>query len=386
MLKFVCKFVCKSVVMAIGAMAMGVAVPVFAKDITLVDVAGRTVTLKQNPERVILGEGRMVYAIAPLFGKDGNMFDRIVGTKNDLRLYDPDAYRKYTAKFPQLSYIPEFGSPYKGDFDLEKAIALNTDLVIMNLGNLFRAQESGSLDKLAKAGIPVVFIDFRQAPIQNTIPSLLTLGKIFDKQDSALAVIDFYVQQMQKVYAVVANKKDSDRPLVFIESAAASGWGKENELSTFGDNNMGRFVAIAGGNNLGQQLFKGFSGKISIEYLFKQNPDVIIGTGANWSEAKPTTKAVLLGYEAKPYDVQNRISYLANRKGWETLDAVKNKRFYSVYHQFYNSPYNFVAVQHFAKAFYPEDFANLDPNATFKQFHDIFLPIEYSGQFWAAYK
>ncbi len=380
------KSICKTAFVVISTMAMAVFTSAFAKNITLVDVAGRTVTLKQSPERVILGEGRMVYSIAPLFGKNGNMFKYIVGTKNDLRLYDPDAYRKYMQKFPKLGKIPEFGSPYKGDFDLEKAIALNTDLVIMNLGNLFKAQESGALDKLAKAGIPVVFIDFRQAPIQNTIPSLLTLGKIFDKQDNALKLIDFYVQQMQKVYAVVANKKESERPLVFIESAAASGWGKDNELSTFGDNNMGRFVTIAGGNNLGQKLFKGFSGRISVEYLFKENPDVIIGTGANWSEAKPATKAVLLGYEADASDVQKRITDLANRKGWETLDAVKNKRFYSVYHQFYNSPYNFIAVQHFAKAFYPKDFADLDPNATFKEFHDTFLPVEYSGHFWAEYK
>lgn len=357
-----------------------------AKDITLVDVAGRTVTIKQNPERVILGEGRMVYSIAPLFGPDGNMFNQIVGTKNDLRLYDPDAYRKYVKAFPQLKDIPEFGSPYTGDFDLEKAIALNTDLIIMNLGNLFKAQESGSLDKLAKAGIPVIFIDFRQAPMQNTIPSLLVLGKVFDKQQKALELIDFYVQQMQKVYAVVANKKDSDRPLVFIESAAASGWGDANSISTFGDTNMGRFVTVAGGSNLGQKLFKGFRGKVTPEYIFKENPDVIIGTGANWSEAKPTTKAVLLGYEADPADVQKRIAYLANRKGWATLDAVKNKRFFSVYHQFYNSPYNFVAVQHFAKAFYPEDFKDLDPDAIFKEFHEKFLPIDYSGQFWAEYE
>ena len=360
-----------------------VAFPAFARDITLVDIAGRTVAVPKGAERVILGEGRMVYAIAPLFGKYGNMFNHIVGTKNDLRLYDPDAYRKYLARFPQLADIPEFGSPYKGDFDIERAIAINADVILMNLGNYFKVMESGIVEKLEKAGIKTVFVDFRQAPTRNTVPSLLILGKVFGKQRESLEVIDFYISQMQKVYARVANKKDSERPLVFIESAAASGWG--DCCSTFGDNNMGRFVSVAGGRNLGTKLFGGFRGKVSPEYIFKEDPDIIIGTGANWSEAKPATRAVLLGYEADPYDVQRRISDLANRKGWSDLSAVRSGNFYSIYHQFYNSPYNFVAVQYFAKAFYPDDFEDLDPEDTFVEFHDKFLPIDYSGQFWATY-
>ncbi len=358
----------------------------FAREITLVDIAGRTVKVRQGSRRIILGEGRMVYSIAPLFGKRGNMFKHIVGTKSDMRLYDPDAHRKYLARFPELGDIPEFGSPYKGDFNIEKAIALRTEIILMPLGDLFKAKETGIIQKLEKAGVQVVFVDFRQAPLQNTVPSILILGKVFGKQRQSLEVIDFYLSETQKVYAKVAEKTDSERPWVFIESAAAAGFGDGSNIGTFGDNNMGRMVAVAGGRNLGTKLFGGFRGNVSLEFIFKEDPEVIIGTGANWSEAMPTTKAVLLGYEADPGDIEERISYLANRKGWTELQAVKNKRFYSVYHQFYNSPYNFVVLQHFAKAFYPNDFRDLDPDQTFKNFHDTFLPISYSGQFWAQYK
>ena len=45
---------------------------------------------------------------------------------------------------------------------------------------------------------------------------------------------------------------------------------------------------------------------------------------------------------------QERMKALASRPGWETLKAVKAKQFYSMYHQFYNNPYHFVAVQAFA--------------------------------------
>ena len=110
----------------------------------------------------------------------------------------------------------------------------------------------------------------------------------------------------------------------------------------------------------------------------------MILTGANWSEANPQTTAVLLGYEAEAGPVQERMRALAGRRGFDQLTAVKGKRFFSVYHQFYNSPYHFVALQAFAKWFYPEDFEDVDPVANFRALHDSFLPIDYSGMFWAA--
>ena len=374
------KNICKSFILLFALLASNLN----AKDITFVDTAGRAVTLPEGGvDRAMLGAGRMVYAIASIFGKDANMFDKIVGMKSDLRKYDPDAYRKYLAKFPQLKDIPEFGSPYQADFSIEKAIAMKAQVVILNLGNLYKAQESGIISKLKKAGIETVFIDFREAPMRNTVPSLLVLGKVFGKQAKALEVIDFYITQIQRVTSKIALIKDTNRPTVFIENAAGSGW--FDCCSTYGDTNMGRFINVAGGYNIASQLFGGYRGQISPEFLFKKDPDVIIGTGANWSEAVPTTKSVLLGYKTNKKDVQKRISDLANRKGWNTLKAVKTKRFYSIYHQFYNSPFNFVAIQHFAKAFYPKVFKDLDPDATFKEYHEKFLPVSYEGQFWAKY-
>ena len=55
-----------------------------------------------------------------------------------------------------------------------------------------------------------------------------------------------------------------------------------------------------------------------------------------------------------------------------------------VWHQFYNSPYNFAVLQQFAKWLYPEEFADMDPVGNFAEFHDRFLPISYSGTFFAS--
>jgi iron complex transport system substrate-binding protein len=177
------------------------------------------------------------------------------------------------------------------------------------------------------------------------------LGKVFDRRDKADEFIDFYTQQMAAIYSVVETIKDADKPIVFIEHAA--GYNPNKCCGTFGAANMGRLVDLSGGINWGSRMFPGFAGNVNPEVIFSDDPDVIIGTGANWAEANPATAAVLFGYEAEPAAVQDRLAALASRKGWPELKAVKNNQFYSVYHQFHNSPYHFVVMQQFAKWFHP---------------------------------
>lgn len=351
--------------------------------ISVTDIAGRTVEVKKDVKRVILGEGRMIYSVAVLDRE--NPFDRIIGWKDDLIKYDPDAFEKYKAKFPEeTAAIKNFGSPYSGDFSIESAISLDADLVILNLGNLYKAKETGVIANLEKAGIPVIFVDFRKRPTQNTVPSLLLMGRIFDKQDEAQKFVDYYIVQMRRVTNIVDGMDNDERPLVFMENAP--GWNPEFCCNTFGGVNLGRLIDEAGGINWGTRKISGYSGEASFEAVLADNPDIIIGTGANWAVDRPTVTSVLLGYDATDMAVQDKLQALADRKGWSTLDAVKNKRFHSVYHQFYNSPYHFVALQAFAKWFHPEKFTDLDPTKTFEELHDQFLPIEASGVFWATLK
>ena len=83
-------------------------------------------------------------------------------------------------------------------------------------------------------------------------------------------------------------------------------------------------------------------------------------------------------------EVQKRLKGLADRKGWASMRAVKDKRFHSIYHQFYNSPYHFVALQAFAKWFHPDEFEDLDPQATFEELHNRFPADRQRRHFWAT--
>lgn len=371
----------KGFCLALAASACLASAPsALAETITVTDLAGRTVEVEKDPSAIVLGEGRMIYTLALLDRE--NPFERVVGWKNDMILYDPDAWRKYEEKFPEATDIQRLGSPYSDEWNLEAVISSGTEVVFMNLGNLLKAQESGIIEKLEEAGVATVFVDFRQDPTQNTVPSIQLLGRILDERDNADAFTDYYNAQMKRIYAAVDGIPAEDRPVVFIERAA--GYNPNKCCGTFGSANLGRLVELAGGLNWGSQKFPGFGGNVSLEAVFADDPAVIIGTGANWAEANPETTAVLFGYEASKDGVQERLGALAEREGWSELQAVKTGRFHSIYHQFYNSPYHFVAMQAFAKWLHPELFEDLDPEATMTELHQRFLPIDYSGVFWAS--
>ena len=85
-----------------------------AEQITVTDIAGRTVELQKNPQKVVLGEGRMIYTMALLDQEDP--FQRVVGWKDDMIRFDPDAYRKYLEGVPgHLHFAKTSAVPIPGN-------------------------------------------------------------------------------------------------------------------------------------------------------------------------------------------------------------------------------------------------------------------------------
>jgi len=347
--------------------------------IEVIDLAGRHVSVRAGAERVILGEGRLMYGTG-ILDKD-QPFRRIVGWADDMIMFDPGSWRAYKARFPEADKLPRFGSAFSGDFSIEKAISLNPDVVLLPLSGLFKVKETGLIEKLEKVGIPALFIDLREEPLTNTEPTMRLLGRVFGREAEAQAFLDFYKTEALKVTDRVAGKSAAERPLVVMERAA--GYDPSKCCMTFGKANLGAVLDAAGGRNWGSSRFPGLGGYINPEALFSEDPPAIIGTGADWAEAVPGSVAVPFGYETNPQAVQLALKALADRKGWPTLSAVKTKRFFSIYHQFYTSPAHVVALQVFAKWLYPADFRDLDPEATWRSYHDRFSPIPLSGVFWA---
>lgn len=370
---------------AIASLALvgGLSSPAMAQDrITVTDLAGRTVEVPHGARKVILGEGRMFYATVVL-DKD-NPFDQLAAIGDDLENFDPDTWNKYLERFPEAGEVPQIGAAASSDFSIEKALELDVDVLVVTLGFYDKIRESGIIETLEKAGVPTVFVDFRERPTQNTVPSILLLGRIFGKEAAAQEFADFYMAQMRRVYNVTTRLKPDERPLVFAEQAA--GLDPAVCCRSFGNFNFGEFVTEAGGFNWGSKFFSGAGGVVNPEQIIVDDPAYVMVTGANWSNSNPGNIAVWLGYETTEEKAREQLEGLMQRTGFPELTAVRNRNVMAVYHQFYQSPYHFVAVQALAKWLHPDKFADLDPHATFEELHERFLPIDVSGVFWTSLK
>ncbi|BCH53641.1 ABC transporter substrate-binding protein [Agrobacterium vitis] len=369
----------RMIMRALVALLPFMAAPTLAAEIT--DVAGRTVTLDLPAKRVLVGEARQIHTIAALAGD--KTFDTIVGWRDDMVKKDPDSYAAYVERFPEIAKLPQFGYLPQGGFSLEAAIALHPDVMTLNLEVLQAARESGLEEKAAAAGIQVVYVDFRLDPDKNTEKSIEILGQIFGAEDKAKELIAYRRQQIAVVTDRLAAVKDLKRPNVFMERAP----GNDAEggcCRTFGPANFGQMIEISGGHNIASDIISTTFGEISIEQLIASDPAQIIVTGSNWLAESKTNRFVHVGRGADPAKARAKLQTLIERTGFDGLAAVRNRQVHAAWHQFYGVPYEFVPIQQFAKWFHPELFADLDPDRTFREFHQKFLPVAYKPGYFVS--
>lgn len=353
--------------------------PALAAELT--DVAGRTVTLDLPAKRVLVGEARQIHTIAALAG--AHTFDTIVGWRDDFFTKDPDSYDAYVERFPQIANLPRFGYVPDGSFSLESAIALHPDVLTLNIEARAAAKEGGLEEKAAAAGIQVVYVDFRVNPEKNTEASIAILGKIFGAEDKAKELIAYRRAQIARVTDRLASVKDLKRPVVYMERAPGND-AENGCCRTFGPANFGEMVEKAGGHNIGSDVLKTTFGTINIEQLIASDPDQIVVTGSNWGAESKTNRFVHVGRGADPVAARAKLTTLMQRTGFEGLKAVREGNVHAVWHQFYGVPYEFVPIQQFAKWFHPELFKDLDPEQTFREFHEKFLPIAYKPGYFVS--
>ncbi|WP_026187317.1 ABC transporter substrate-binding protein [Ensifer sp. BR816] len=339
--------------------------------ITVTDIAGREVTVNAPVKRILLGEGRQLYLIASLEPEDP--LGRIVAWRNDLIEADPATYAQYLEAFPKLAKLPAFPGQENGLLDIESTIVQKPDVVLLNLEAMRANEDVKYIEKLAELKIPVVYIDFRHFPLKNTEPTIRLLGKIMGREARAEEIIEFRHQAMARVTDVIDRVKPQ-RPRVFIERIG--GYADDCCLS-FGAENFGKYVELAGGHNIGSDILPTTFGQLNPEQVIVANPEHVVVTSADWQAYVPGGHWIPLGPGADPKVTRKKLEWFTTRGAYTDIAAQKSRNFHGIWHQFYNSPYEFIAVQQLAKWFHPDLFADLDPDATFAEYHRRFLPIPY---------
>jgi iron complex transport system substrate-binding protein len=363
--------------LALAATAAAAAPP---PSITVTDLAGRSVRVPADPERILLGEGRLLAALAVLDREDPTR--RIVAMMGEFEQLDPSGYAQWRKRFPHLDSIARVGRSSSTSFSDELALALRPQLAILGLGGGHGPSERDreTLARLEAAGIAVVFIDFRHDPLANTPRSIELLGQVLGRQAQAQEFVRYWRAQLAIVTDRLAASKPP-APTVFLENRVGLSEGCCDTMVGL----VGKLLDAAGARNVARGLIPGEFGTLNPEFLIARQPQVYIGTGIGaMATIGQAPMRVVLGADATPEAARASLARAVQRRGIAQLEAVRQGRAYAIWHHFYNSPFNVAAVQVFAKWLHPELFADLDPRATLQTLYTRFQPIPLEGVYWTA--
>ena len=341
------------------------------------DIVGRKVTFSAQPQRIVLSESRHVYSLA--FLNKTNPIDKVVAWGEDLQKAAPDFYEKVLSVAPKAAELPKIGNIAKDGLPIETLVSHKPDVFIMTLDAYNSAKEKGYLEKLDGQKITYVVTDFRQHPLENTTKSVEMLGTVLGKEDKAKEFTKEWTDKVNTVKERV--EKLNDRPSTFVWRAA----GLKECCSTVNDSNLGEMINLAGGDNLGDHLVDGASGSVTAEQLIASQPAAIIATGGSWAPDKDKPEVVphvALGYNSDPETAQKTLQGLLATPGFEELKAPKDDEFFAVWHQFYDSPLNYIAIEQFAKWLHPDEFKDLDPEKDLKEAHKKYVAFDETGVFF----
>lgn len=350
---------------------------------TVEDLAGRTVEVPDSVGRVVLGESRYIPALAILEGD--SVVERLAGILPDFELTDPGGYSQYLTAFPALADVPRVGHTSADSFSLESVLALGADLAIFSLeGHGPGAHNQTLIDRLQRAGVAVVFIDFRQQPLVNTPKSMALLGEVLGRQQEAEAFNRFYRQELARVTEVVAGIPPQQWPSVFLHSRLGR---HDSCCETMVEGMMGRFIKAAGGRNLAEGRVPGVSGVLNLEYLISNPPQRYVATaiGSRKYQASDNEHPyVMLGAGIDEATARASLARATDQPGLRALAPIRDGQVMAIWHHFYNTPMNVVAIQALARWFHPEAFRSLDPQATLEQYYRRFQPVALDGRYWVT--
>lgn len=354
-----------------------------AQGMRFTDIVGRDVSLKEKPKRVILGEGRSVFATGILDRK--HPLRNVVALGSDLKENVPDYMAEFEKVNPEVKNLPELGEFMKGDVTVENLIALKPDLTLLSLDEYEAGRKTGLTERMEQAKLTFAVTDFRAKPLENTTKSMDIFGAVFGREKEAKAFNADWRRTVELVKKRSEKIDPGKRPGVFVWRAA----GLSDCCQSWNNSNISQLVNTAGGKNLGDSVIGGESGAVTPEKVIAENPKHIIATGGEWSakrnkEGNPVGYAAL-GYRISPAQARDTVNRLPGvQPGFAALDAVRNGNLHGLWHQFYNSPFNYLALLQIASWLHPDLYADLNAEQEWLKAQKKYSPVSGEGVFFST--
>ena len=313
------------------------------KQLTIVDSADRTVTVKK-PVETIVPSGYSWYALQTMRSLKVDA-DKIIGVGGK-HINDETIF------FPEFCDLPAVGE--KNSLDYEMILSLHPDLVI-NIA--YKAEERA--EKLP--GITLVGLDLYRP--SSYVEETRKLGYILDREEEAEEFIEFYKGVLNPIKEKVEGIPEGDRPKVYFE--AWKTYKAAGRKSGYHEK-----VTMAGGNNIfSDRDVSSFD--VDPEEVIVRDPEIIVKlatgslVGGGYNTGTDVTKLMGLKNE------------ILNRPELAEVTAVKNERGYTLYSDVIGGTRHFIGIAYMAKYFYPELFEDLDPHALHQEYVTEFQGLDY---------
>jgi ABC-type Fe3+-hydroxamate transport system substrate-binding protein len=354
--------------LAFGLSAALAGRPAWAAGLSVTDALGRSVALKGPAERIVIDFNYEEFTAVA--GPSG--WDRVVGF-NRTQWADNRAavFRRYLAPIPRLTTLADVGSTEVNTFSMERLLSLRPDLVVLGYWSFVALPEQ--IKQMEALGIPVMVVDYNAEIPERHVASTLALGIATDNEERARALAALYTGKLADIRQRVADVPV--RPKVYVELGQG---GADVVGNTYWKGMWGRLLEFAGADNIaaGRLPGAGAWGPLDPEYVLAANPDAVFIAGSSWT-GRP--QAVLTGFDTDVATTRARLAPYAKRQGWAGLKAVRNGQVFAMEHGLCRALFDFTATQFIAKSIFPDRFADLDPVAELRRYHEQFLPVAFDG-------
>lgn len=336
------------------------------------DLVGKQVWLDSTIDRIVLLRSKDINNLAVLLGDE--LPKKLIAWGPDLKSDARGTYDQYISQYPELEKLPLTGSVYNDALSVEQILDLRPDLVIAD--KYFLDSGYRYMEKFEESGLPVVCLDGSSDPFTGPQNGILLLGNILGKQERAKELVAYVNAHIDTVLHTI-NKKKPTPPTVYLEAGSggpdtfAQTYGKAGIPPTY--TSWGTVLDRLQVRNIAEDIGSKME-RANPEFVLTADPEVVIITGQHWNNMG----AMKLGDNITKTEANELLHAFSTRPGWQGLQAVRNKRFHSIYHAS-NSILCFASIQALATYFYPDDFKSLGPERNLKEFYRKFMPIPYSG-------
>ncbi len=326
-------------------------------EITIIDSDNRTVTVKQPLER-LASYTHQCAEILQLLGVQ----DKVVGVR--------DTFAQQPNRFPKMSQEQNIGNG--GEPDVEAILNSKPDAILAY--TFYPTKEA--LDAKLPQDVLVLRFDCECSGLgPNAMrEKVKLLGILFGARDKANDYLEWHDRCLSQVEGKISDISPDNRVKVYLESSPEGDKPLVSRTAIGTGHAAHKLVEMAGGINIADGHLPGYEdtpmeyGEIETEWVLSQDPEVIVGRA--------------MGKGIRPYENENSSllqMYVEDIKalpGFDNISAVQSDRVYIITNDYAVTPNYPSALMLLAKWFYPDRFADLDPQAAHQEYVNM-MGLDY---------